>query len=278
MILREKIHAQLPAMRERVRNLVNEKGDTIIDNVTIKQVYGGMRNSKVLVSDISYVDPAEGIRLRGYSIPEVLKLLPKPELAELPYVGGLYYLLLTGDIPTEVEAKLVENEWLSRSKVPDYVFDTLKILPKNTHPMTLLTLAVQSLQTQSEFSKRYHDGMKKEDYWEPMLEDSLNLTAKLPTIAAYIYNLKYRDVSIPKINPTLDWGANFSKMMGVSDKGYEELARLYFIIHSLERAEPGSLRILLAFSAEHFCYLISSLRQCISLQKGCRLPELFCRQ
>jgi citrate synthase len=232
MIIKDKIAAQLPAWRDRVRKLVKENGAVVIDQVTIDQVYGGMRGSKVLVSDISYVDPAEGIRFRGLSIPEVLEKLPKPEGAEMPLVGGLYYILLTGEIPTIEQAWSVEKDWASRSEVPGYVFDAMRALPKNTHPMTLFTLAVQSLQTQSEFAKRYQEGMHKEEYWEPMLEDSLNLTAKLPIIAAFIYNLKYRNGEIPKIDPNLDWGANFAQMLGVSDKGYEELSRLYFIIHS----------------------------------------------
>ncbi len=232
MIINDKIAAQLPEWRARVMKLVKEKGSIVIDNVTIDQVYGGMRGTKVLVSDISYVDPAEGIRFRGLSIPEVLTKLPKPDGAEMPLVGGLYYLLLTNEIPTKEQACLVEKDWANRSEVPAYVYETLRALPQKTHPMTLFTLAVQSLQTQSEFARRYHEGMRKEEYWEPMLEDSLNLTAKLPVIAAFIYNLKYRNGEVPTIDPTLDWGANFARMMGVADKGYEELARLYFIIHS----------------------------------------------
>jgi citrate synthase len=232
MFIHEKISEQLPAWRERVKKLIKEKGDVVIDKVTIDQVYGGMRGSMVLVSDISYVDPAEGIRFRGFSIPEVLALLPKPDHAEMPYVGGLYYLLLTGEIPTKEQACLVEKDWADKSEIPNYVYETLRALPKSTHPMTLFTLAVQSLQTQSEFARRYHEGMRKDEYWEPMLEDSLNLTAKLPVIAAFIYNLKYQNGEIPNVNRNLDWGANFAHMLGIADKGYEELARLYFILHS----------------------------------------------
>jgi citrate synthase len=232
MSIKDKIAEQLPGWRERVKKLVKEKGETVIDKVTIDQVYGGMRGSMVLISDISYVDPEEGIRFRGFSIPEVLEKLPKPDGAEMPYVGGLYYLLMTGEVPTKEQACLVEQDWASRSGIPQYVYETLRALPRNTHPMTLFTLAVQSLQTQSQFAKRYQEGMRKDEYWEPMLEDSLNLTAKLPVLAAYIYNLKYRDGEIPQVDTSLDWGANFAKMMGITDKGYEELARLYFIIHS----------------------------------------------
>jgi citrate synthase len=89
MFLHEKIAAQLPEWRERVKKLVKEHGDVVVDQVTIGQVYGGMRDSKVMVTDISYADPAEGIRFRGYSIPEVLSKLPKPEGAEMPYMWAV---------------------------------------------------------------------------------------------------------------------------------------------------------------------------------------------
>ena len=101
-----------------MRKLVKEKGDVKVGEVTIGQIYGGMRDVRGLVTDISYVDPAEGIRFRGYTIPELLEKLPKPEGSEIPYVGGLYYLLLVGSIPTLEEALAVEEEWKARSEVP----------------------------------------------------------------------------------------------------------------------------------------------------------------
>jgi citrate synthase len=232
MILKEKIGQQLPEWRERVHRLVKEKGDMKVGEVTIAQVYGGMRDVKSLVTDISYVDPQEGIRFRGYTIPEVLEKLPKPDGAVMPYIGGLYYLFLIGEIPSKEQAIQVENEWKKRSKVPQYVFDVLRTLPSDAHPMTLFTLAILTLQRESLFSAQYHAGLKKDAYWEPMLEDSMNLVAKLPEIAAFIYRLKYKAGDIISPDPQLDWGGNFAHMMGVQDPLYKELARLYFILHS----------------------------------------------
>ena len=233
MLLKEKISAQLPAWRERVKKLVKEHGEVKVGEVTIEQVYGGMRDVKSLVTDISYVDPAEGIRFRGLSIPEVLARLPRPRGAKIPYVGGLYYLLMIGEIPSREEALEVEAEWARRADVPDHVYKMLKAMPKETHPLTLLSQAVLALQGNSVFARRYHEGMKKDVYWEAALEDSLDLTAKLPVIAAYIYRLKYKDGKKPKYNPRQDYGANFARMMGVDDqKNYADLARLYFILHS----------------------------------------------
>jgi len=233
MILHEKISAQLPAWRERMKSLAKEHADVVVDHVTVGQIVGGMRDIKSLLTDVSFVDPAEGIRFRGMSIPEVLKKLPKARGGKMPLVGGLYYLLMIGEVPTKEQAMEVEAEWAKRSDVPDYVFKMLKSMPKETHPMTLFSQAVLSLQNGSVFANKYHS-MKKDVYWEAALEDSLNLTAKLPLIAAYIYRMKYFGESKkPKFNAKQDYGMNFARMMKVSDKkGYAELARLYFILHS----------------------------------------------
>ncbi len=232
MLLQEKIEQQLPEWRERVRKLIKEKGDVKVGEVTISQVYGGMRDVKSLVTDISYVDPVEGIRFRGYTIPEVLAKLPKPPGAEMPYVGGLYYLFLVGSVPTPEEALQVEAEWRKRGKVPQYVFDAIRAMPADAHPMTLFTLAVLTLQRESLFPKEYHNWLKKDYYWIPMLEDSMNLIAMLPEIAAFIYRLKYKNGDIIPPDSKLDWAGNFAHMMGINDPNYQDLSRLYFLLHS----------------------------------------------
>ena len=234
MILHEKISAQLPEWRKRVTALAKEHGDVKVADVTVGQVVGGMRGVKSLLTDISFVDPAEGIRFRGMSIPETLKKLPKARGSKMPLVGGLYYLLMIGEVPTKDQAKEVEAEWAKRAVLPDHIYKMLKAMPKETHPMTLFSQAVLALQGESVFAKRYHEGMTKDVYWEAALEDSLNLTAKLPLIAAFIYRMKYfNETKKVKYNPKQDYGLNFSRLMKVEDKkGYADLARLYFILHS----------------------------------------------
>lgn len=233
MILHEKIAEQLPAWRERIKSLAKEHADVVVDEVTVGQIVGGMRDIKSLLTDISFVDPAHGILFRGMSIPETLKRLPKTRGGKMPLVGGFYYLLMVGEVPTREQAQEVEAEWADRAQVPDYVFKMLKAMPKETHPMTLLSQAVLGLQNESVFAKKYHT-LKKDGYWEAALEDSLNLTAKLPIIAAYIYRMKYFDETKKlKYNPRQDYGMNFARMLKVPDKkGYAELMRLYFILHS----------------------------------------------
>lgn len=232
MELQKKLESIWPAWRERVRTLVKDHGDVKVGEVTVSQIYGGMRGIKALVTDISYVDPQEGIRFRGNTVPETLRKLPKPNPDAMPYVGGLYYLLLVGEIPNEEQALEVEDEWKARGEVPSNVFDVLRSMPAETHPMALFSQAVLALQPSSRFAKLYQEGISREDYWKPMLEDSLNLTAKLTTIAAYIYSLKYKDGEFTPPESELDWGANFAHMMGIETEEYKNLSRLYFILHS----------------------------------------------
>ena len=71
------------------------------------------------------------------------------------------------------------------------------------------------------------------EYWDPTFEDVMNLTAKLPKIAAYIYRKSYRDGQHIPSDPTLDWGGNLAHMVGVTDdEAFKELMRLYLVIHT----------------------------------------------
>jgi citrate synthase len=229
--LKEKLASKLPDYRERVTRLIKEYGDTVVDQVKIAQFYGGMRGLKSLSTDISYLDPEEGIRFRGYTIPEALEKLPKAPGAEMPYVEGHFYLLLTGEIPTQEDIKNVVEDFKKRSLVPQYVFDVLRAMPRDTHPMTMFNTAVLILQRESVFVPKYNAGMSKMDYWDPTYEDSMNLLAKLPQIAAYIYRMKYKADTHIAPHPDLDFGANFAHMMGI-DHPYDEISRLYFLLHS----------------------------------------------
>jgi citrate synthase len=256
MNIHDRIATQLPAWRERVSRLRKEYGALKVGEVTVEQIYGGIRGVQIQVSDISYVDPLEGIRLRGYSIPEVIDYLPKVPGGEFPMAGGLFYLLMTDTLPTEKETLEVEREWYLRSEIPAHVYDTIRSFPKDTHPMTLFSAAILALQPYSLFASKYadrmysEDGLPKNDYWLYNLEDSFNLAAKLPGIASFIYNLKYRNGEIIPYRSDLDWGGNFANMIGKGDdKRYQDLARLFFIIHSDH--EGGNV-------SAHAAHLVSS--------------------
>jgi len=229
--LKEKLYEKIEAHRPRIKRLLEEHGDKVISEVTVQQVIGGMRGIKSLVTDISYLDPYEGIRYRGYTLPEVFEKLPRPEGAEMPYVEGLLYLLLTGDIPTESQVSDVIYDSINRRMLPKYVYEVIDSFPNNSHPMVILSAAVMSMQRESLFNVKYHRGMHKLDYWDPTYEDGINLISKLPVISAYIYNKLYQNNVKCYQDPTLDFGANFAHMIQ-KDVPYDDVARMYFILHA----------------------------------------------
>ena len=229
--LKDKLRQKIEAWRPRTTKLVKEHGDVKLGDVTIGQAIGGARGVKCLVTDISYLDPLEGIRFRGYTIPEALERLPKVPGSEMPYVEGHVYLLLTGDIPTKDEVVEVAEEFKKRALVPQYVIDILRAMPRDTHPMTMFSAAILAMQRESVFVQKYNAGISKMDYWDPTYEEALDLLAKLPQIAAYIFRMKYRSDTIIPPDQNLDMGGNFAHMMGIG-KPYDDVARLYFILHS----------------------------------------------
>jgi len=229
--LKEKLYDKIEEHRPRIKRLLKEHGETVVNEVTVQQIIGGMRGIKSLVSDISYLDPFEGIRYRGYTLPEVFEKLPKAQGNEMPCVESLYYLLLTGDIPTENQCADVIYDTVNRRQLPKYVYEVIDAFPNNSHPMAILSAAVMSMQRESVFNLRYQRGMHKQDFWDPTYEDAINLLSKLPVIGAYIYNKLYNDVGSNYQDPTKDFGGNFAYMLG-KEKPYDDVSRMYFILHA----------------------------------------------
>ena len=227
-VLRQKIEAHRP----RTARLMKEFGKVKIDEVTIDQCIGGARDIRALVTDISYLDPQEGIRFRGKTISETFEMLPKAEGSNYPTVEAFWFFLLTGEVPSEEQLEATMLEFKARQHVPHYVFEIIRAMPIDTHPMTMLSTGILAMQKDSVFHEFYSSGQfNKNTAWEYVYEDAFDIVARIPVLAAYIYNLKYRDNKQIEINRKLDMGANFAHMIGQS-KEYEDVARMYFILHS----------------------------------------------
>jgi citrate synthase len=70
------------------------------------------------------------------------------------------------------------------------------------------------MQPNSQFAAAYSKGINKLNYWEPVLEDSIDIIAKLPAVAALIYRNTYKGGDVIESDSKLDWAANLSHMMG----------------------------------------------------------------
>lgn len=231
--LKQKFIEKSSALKTEMRALLKEHGSKKVDEVILSQVFGGARGIKMMVWETSQLDPIEGIRFRGYSIPELKDLLPKGSGGKEPLPEGLFWLMLIGEVPTKEQVEWVTEQWRHRSNVPEHTFKTIDSLPPETHPMTQFTIAVASMQTESCFTRRYSEGIKKSEYWDPTYEDAMNLIARLPRVAAYIYRRTYHNGDHIAPDFSLDWAANYAHMLGVSDHDdFKSLMRLYLTIHA----------------------------------------------
>lgn len=229
---KEKFKAKADAAAVEIKELLKEHGNKTIGEVTLSQVYQGMRGITGLVSETSLLDAYEGIRFRGYTIPELQIKLPKAKGGSEPLPEGLFHLMLFDDLPTDHDVHEMTAKWQRRSHVPTHVFNTIDALPLSTHPMTMFVVGVMALQTESNFAKEYAKGMNKKDYWEFAFDDAMDLVSRLPRIAAYVYRRKYKNNEHIQPNGLLDWAGNFAHMLGYEDEGFKELMRLYMTIHA----------------------------------------------
>ena len=230
--IKDRFKLKADQVSAEIKGILKTHGNKKIGEVTLSQIYQGMRGITGLVTETSLLDSAEGIRFRGYSIPELQKKLPKAKAGDEPLPEGLFYLMLMGELPSVDDVNRVTSIWQRRSHVPNYVFDTIESLPVGSHPMTQFVVGIMALQTESIFAKQYAAGMNKKDYWDATFDDTMDLIARLPRIAAYIYRRKYRNGDHIQPNGLLDWAGNFAHMMGFEDDSFKELMRLYMTIHA----------------------------------------------
>jgi citrate synthase len=230
--IKERFKSKADGLAAEIKDLLKEHGAKTIGEVTLSQIYQGMRGITGLVSETSLLDAQEGIRFRGFSIPELQQKLPKAQGGTEPLPEGLFHLMLLGELPSEGDVHEITSNWQRRSHVPNHVFAAIEALPKDSHPMTQFVVAIMALQTESKFSERYAKGMNKKDYWEAVFDDSMDLIARLPRVAAYIYRRKYKDEDHIHPDGLLDWAGNFAHMLGYEDETFRELMRLYMTIHA----------------------------------------------
>ncbi len=215
-----------------LQRLRKEYGDVVLGQVTIDQVLSGMKSIPALLTETSKLDANEGIRFRGYSIQELQQKLPKLHDDGEPLPEGLFYLMMIGEIPDKEDVINISKDWATRAHVPQYVFDVIEALPKNSRPMTQFSTAILSMAYDSVFQKAYRAGVNKKFYWDFMYEDVMTLIARLPRIAAYIYRRIYHNGDHIDPNPTLDWAGNLAHMMGFDSLEVKRLLRLYMVIHA----------------------------------------------
>jgi citrate synthase len=199
-------------------------GEKVISQVSVVQAIGGMRGVKGMVCDTSVVEPDQGLIIRGQPILKLKDRLPEE----------IFWLLITGELPSADELKGLQKELKANSEVPKYVWKVLKSMPKTSHPMAMLDTGILAMENESAFRKRYTEGMTKTEYWEPTLDDAMRLLGTIHTIAAGVYRIRYKKGDLVEPSKKLDMGADYVRMLGLPPKKGQtaEMMRLYLTLHS----------------------------------------------
>ncbi|KAG0250003.1 citrate (Si)-synthase, partial [Linnemannia exigua] len=110
----------IPEKREEVKQVKAEFGSKVLGETTVDMAYGGMRGIKGLIWEGSVLDAEEGIRFRGKTIPECQAVLPKAEGGDEPLPEALFWLLVTGEVPTTEQVRGLSAEWADRAALPTF--------------------------------------------------------------------------------------------------------------------------------------------------------------
>ncbi len=222
-LLKQELRKQIPRVQNEIKQLIIDKGDEKISDVTVAQAFSGLRGIKAFVCDTSSVSADKGLIIRGIPLLEITHILPEE----------VFFLLLTGRLPNKDELAGLKNDFSSHLEVPDYVWKVLSEMPDDAHPMTLFNTGILAMQNESVFRKKYDDGMPKTEFWEAILEDGIRLLAKLPTLGAGIYRMRFNKGDRIAPDPNQDWSGNFVHMIGLPDDtgDFHKLMQLYFMLH-----------------------------------------------
>ncbi len=222
-VVRQSLRASIKRQKKEIQQIRDTHLNDIVDEVSVKKIFGGMRGIVGMVCNTSYVDPEKGLIIRGHPIKELTDRLPEE----------IFYLLISGELPNNEIVDQLQEALKLCSIVPSYVWDVLDAMPGDSHPMAMLGGSLLAMERESIFKRKYEAGMRKVDYWEATFDEALMVLGRLPTIAAAIYRTRFERGPRIHPNPQYDWSTNFAHMLG-ENKGsadFRDFIRLYMVIH-----------------------------------------------
>ncbi|PHH59636.1 hypothetical protein CDD81_2794 [Ophiocordyceps australis] len=233
--LKQTFQQAIPAKRELLQR-VKAQANKSLGTVKVENTLNGMRGLRAMLWEGSVLDANEGIRFHGRTISDCQRDLPKGTSGSQMLPEAMFWLLLTGQVPSTSQVRALSRQLASQASLPSHVTNMLNGLPRQMHPMTQFAMAVSALSHESRFAKAYERGLNKADYWEPVFDDVISLLAKLPAVAARIYHNAYRGGgALPaEVDAQQDWAYNFAAMLGKGGKqneDFQDLLRLYLALH-----------------------------------------------
>lgn len=247
--LKQQMESVIAARQKEVIAFKKEHSETVIGEVTVGAVMGGMRGLPGMMYETSKLHAENGIGYRGHSLYDVQKNGPTTIPGGEPIPEGVLWLLLTGEFPNESEMKAFKEDLFKRGELTAEQEKSILSFPKEMHAMSQLSAGMLMCQPASHFAKAYQNGVHKSKYWEATYEDALDVCAKVSRVAALIFHNKYGSGPMPARDGALDYGANYANQLGFKDEKFWELMRLYITIHADH--EGGNV-------SAHACHLVGS--------------------
>ncbi len=153
----------------------------------------GYKNSGATKSSITYLDGEEGIlRYRGYSI---------EELADKSTFLEVAYLLIYGNLPTQVQLDAFDKEIKIHTTINEDLLKIADAFPSTAHPMCVMAALVGAL---SAFYSTDEAGDNESNIF--------HLIATLPVMATWTYK-KSLGEKINQPDTSLDYCSSFLQLM-----------------------------------------------------------------
>nr|XP_012224555.1 PREDICTED: probable citrate synthase 1, mitochondrial [Linepithema humile] len=205
--LKEALCEKISVHHDLLRNFRRHFGPTIISQITVDNLYEGLSNVKTLVKETSELDPKHGIVYRGLTIPEVIALLPRQ--GNSPSPEAVFWLLLTGDVPTQQQTAALIADWTSRrhkcvewwSGRSETILSVLRSIPKTVTPLHKLSIALTFFDISKHAKNAKRHGAMPYSYWEYIYEDGMEFLANLPAIIGLIA----KDQMLTNVSGDGDW-------------------------------------------------------------------------
>ncbi len=223
---------EITKLRKKIILLIKKKGETPISDIKLKHLFQGQRGLPLLYTPTSNVNATTGLSYRNKTIKKLHTILPRFQGHMQPPSESLLWFLLTGTIPTIQQTERFRKYLHTLSHIPQQVFNVIDALPQNTSCTVRFSTGLLACSSESQFKRKYDQGFPKEKLWELAYNDALNLIAKIPHIAAYIYRKYIQKKKHIKPNIKLDWAGNLAHMMGFKTLKAQELIRIYIFTHA----------------------------------------------
>ncbi|WP_411275273.1 citrate synthase [Daejeonella sp.] len=218
----------------------------------------GYKNTGATKSAITFLDGEEGVlKYRGYAI---------EELAEKSTFLEVAYLLIYGDLPTQVQLDSFQNDISKHTLVHEDMKKFFDGFPSKSHPMGQLSSLICSL------SAFYPESLNSVQTAEEQNQTIIKLLAKMTTVVSWIYK---KSLGHPVIYPQnkLGYVSNFLNMTFGQrtedveiDPVFSSAMNVLFILHADHEQNCSTSTVRMVGSSE--CNLYASISAGISALWG----------